>query len=190
MLILFSFCPVIQLRTQEALPESGLLITVSWRPAVFLELQPINVRLRGSAAANAYFRLLKNQPQHRHLWPLCLHSQHQPPPTLHSTHHTSLPCPARPLPLPPSSLESASILPSSGQYVHSIICTLSLTKLPSPPLQLPVTLCPLPPHVLPSLSDTVSSLPCRVCDRRKGLKCASGGFSDVCPTDGAGWRCS
>lgn len=61
------------------LPESGLLIAVSWRPALLPELEPINVQQRGSAAANACFRLLKNQPQRHHLWPLCWNSQDTPP---------------------------------------------------------------------------------------------------------------
>lgn len=70
--------------------------------------------------------------------------------------HTSLSCPTPLLPLPPSSLESASIPPSPRQYVHSIICTLSLTELPSPPLANFLTLStPHPQHTLLSLSDTV-----------------------------------
>lgn len=169
----------IQLRTQEVLPESSLLIAVSWRSMVLLELQPINVQLRGSAAANACFRLLKYQPQRHHLWALCWNSPDRSPPSLLFALHTSLSCPTPLLPLPPSSLESASIPPSSRQYVHSITCTLSLTELPSPLLL--IFWHSQPPPTTHTIVFEWHS--------RKGLKCASGGFSDMCPTDGAGWRC-
>ena len=173
------------------LPESSLLIAVPWRPAAPPELQPINARQRGSAAANACFRLLKNQPQRYHLWPLYLNSQ-DPTTTSPPPHQPSLSHPLPP-PLPPSSLESASFLPSFSPPGN--MCTvynlhLEPYRTPFTPLANFLSLSPLPPpHVLLSLSDAVSSLPCRVRVRRKGLKCASGGFSDVRPTDGAGWRC-
>lgn len=80
-----------QLRTQEALPESGLLIAVSWRPAVLPDLRPINVQQRGSAAANACFRLLKYQPQRHHLWPLTSLCSSPPPPAFPIPTPTSSP---------------------------------------------------------------------------------------------------
>lgn len=63
------------------LAEGGLLIAVSWSPVLPRGLQPANASLPGSAAANACFRLLKNQPQQRHRWP---------PPTTPASYFTSI----------------------------------------------------------------------------------------------------
>lgn len=63
------------------LAEGGLLIAVSWSPVLPRGLQPANASLPGSAAANACFRLLKNQPQQRHRWP---------PPTAPASYFTSI----------------------------------------------------------------------------------------------------
>lgn len=175
------------------LPESGLLIAVSWRPALLPELEPINVQQRGSAAANACFRLLKNQPQRHHLWPLCWNSQDTPP------HPILLSSPPHQPFLSHSPSAFTSVQPWECFHPSLLQATCAQYNLHHEPYETPSAHSPISCHSLPppttfivflSLSDTVSSLPCRVCDRRKGLKCASGGFSDVRPTDGAGWRCS
>lgn len=76
----------LQLRNQDALAEGGLLIAVSWSPELRPELRPVHASLPGSAAASVCFRLLQNQPQHRHLRPLTIHTSlfsRPPSPSLH-----------------------------------------------------------------------------------------------------------
>lgn len=76
------------------LPERGLLIAVSWRPAAILE--PINVQLRGSAAANACFRLLKTSLNATTSDLYAETARPNTPLSRPPALHTSLSCPLRP----------------------------------------------------------------------------------------------
>lgn len=61
--------------------------------------------------------------------------------------------------------------------------------LPDSPHPLHCLWHPPPTRVLLSLSDTVSSLPCSVCVRRRCLKCAYEGFNDVTEVVEDAFRC-
>lgn len=142
------------MRSQEVLPETSLLIAVSWGPAALLDprgLQPVSVWQRGSAAANACFRLLKNQPRCYDLWPLCYTSQ-VPPPTFPPVPHTNLKAPS--FFFPPGRL----------------ICTLSFTL---PPVCDSLSALHLVCRCLlvKQKTETVSNLPCHACNRELTKKC-------------------
>lgn len=200
--------PLPQLKTQEVLPGHGLLIGLSWGPATLPRppcRRPISVLRLGSAAANAWSRLWpvkKSQPKRCHLWTLTS-TPKQPRPSLH---------PQPDLPHPPPQLYIYSVPYPVSKVPHSSSLSCRLTPignmctkylhlepypnflmfiphLPSPHPSLPPSTPPThltsltTVHLSVSLCGTVCSLPCCERNRRKCLRCASGGFSGVCP----GW---